>query len=49
MLVGVFIADLANRGQSVGAGLVGMLAAISFGVELLAAVPLGMLSDVMPA
>ena len=49
MLVGVFIADLANRGQSVGAGLVGTLAAISFGVELLAAVPLGMLSDVVPA
>jgi MFS family permease len=45
----VFIADLANRGQSVGAGLVGTLAAISFGVELLAAVPLGMLSDVVPA
>ena len=49
MLVGVFIADLAKRGQSVGAGLVGTLAAISFGVELLAAVPLGMLSDVVPA
>jgi len=49
VLVGVFIADLANRGQSVGAGLVGTLAAISFGVELLAAVPLGMLSDVVPA
>ncbi|HUC75920.1 MAG TPA: hypothetical protein VMS04_11545 [Vicinamibacterales bacterium] len=49
MLVGVFIADLANRGQSVGAGLVGTLAAISFGVELRAAVPLGMLSHVVPA
>ena len=40
---------MANRGQSVGAGLVGTLAAISFGVELLAAIPLGMMSDAVPA
>ena len=45
MLVGVYIADMANRGLNVGAGLVGTLAAISFGAELLGAVPLGMLSD----
>jgi MFS family permease len=49
VLVGVFIAELANRGRPVGAGLVGTLAALSFGVELLAAIPLGMLSDVVPA
>jgi MFS family permease len=47
VLVGVYIADLSNRGHSVGAGLVGTLAAIAFGAELLGAVPLGMLSDVV--
>jgi hypothetical protein len=35
VLVGVYIADLANRGWDIGAGLVGTLAAISFGAELL--------------
>jgi MFS family permease len=45
VLVGVYVADLANRGLGIGAGLVGILAAISFGAELLGAVPLGMLSD----
>jgi MFS family permease len=49
VLVGVYIADLASRGLNVGAALAGMLAAISFGVELLAVVPLGMLSDVLSA
>jgi MFS family permease len=49
VLVGVYIADLANRGLNVGAGLVGTLAAISFGTELLGAVPLGMLSDAVSA
>ena len=49
VLVGVYIADLADRGLPIGAGLVGMLAAISFGAELLGAVPLGMLSDAVPA
>lgn len=49
VLVGVYIAGLANRGLDIGAGLVGTLAAISFGAELLGAVPLGMLSDRVPA
>ena len=49
VLVGVYIADLANRGFNLGAGLVGTLAAISFGAELLGAVPLGMLSDALSA
>jgi MFS family permease len=49
VLVGVYIADLANRGRDIGAGLVGTLAAISFGAELLGAVPLGMLSDAVSA
>ena len=31
VLVGVYIADLADRGLPMGAGLVGTLAAISFG------------------
>ncbi|MGE3508808.1 MAG: MFS transporter [Vicinamibacterales bacterium] len=49
VLVGVYIADLANRGLDIGAGLVGTLAAISFGAELLGAIPLGMLSDAVSA
>lgn len=49
VLVGVYVADLAGRGLNMGAGLVGTLAAISFGAELLGAVPLGMLSDAMSA
>lgn len=49
MLVGVSVADLVDRGLPVGAGLVGTLAAISYGVELSGAVPLGMLSDAVPA
>jgi MFS family permease len=48
VLVGVYLSDLANGGMNVGAGLAGTLAAISFGTELLGAVPLGLLSDVMP-
>jgi MFS family permease len=46
VLVGVYLADLASHGMQVGAGLAGTLAAISFGTELLGAVPLGLLSDV---
>ena len=49
VLVGVYVADLAGRGFNMGAALVGTLAAISFGAELLGAVPLGMLSDAVPA
>ena len=49
VLVGVYVADLASRGFSMGAGLVGTLAAISFGAELLGAVPLGVLSDAVSA
>src|SRR5262245_34242309 len=49
VLVGVYIADLASRGFNMGAGLVGTLAAISFGAELAGAVPLGVLSDAVSA
>lgn len=45
ILVGLYAADLAGRGFSVGAGLVGALAAMSFGAELLGAVPMGVMSD----
>src|SRR5712691_2564615 len=49
VLVGVYGAHLATRGFTMGAGLVGALAAISFGAELIGAVPLGMLSDAVSA
>lgn len=41
----LYLADLANRGAQVNAALVGTLGALSFGAELLFAVPTGMLSD----
>jgi MFS family permease len=49
VLVGLYVADLAGRGFSLGTGWVGTLAAISFGAELLGAVPLGVLSDAVSA
>jgi MFS family permease len=45
VLVGLYLADLANRGAPVNAALAGTLGAVSFGAELLFAVPTGMLSD----
>src|SRR5437763_16613019 len=45
VLVGLYLADLANRGAPVDAALVGTLGARSFGAELIFAVPTGMLSD----
>ncbi|MGH7195120.1 MAG: hypothetical protein ACREJM_16525, partial [Candidatus Saccharimonadales bacterium] len=45
VLVGLYLADLANRGAQVSAALVGVLGAVSFGAELVFAVPMGMLSD----
>jgi len=44
-LAGLYLADLANRGAPVNAALVGTLGAVSFGAELVAAAPMGMLSD----
>jgi len=49
VLVGIYVADLASHGFNIGAGLVGTLAAISFGAELIGAVPLGVLSDAVSA
>src|SRR5712692_2683646 len=45
VLVGIYIADLANRGLSVDAALVGLLAAMSFGAELAGAIPMGVIAD----
>lgn len=45
ILVGLYLADLANRGSKVDAAIVGTLGAISFLAELIGALPMGMLSD----
>jgi len=45
VLVGLYLADLASRGSPVGAGLVGTLGAVSFGAELVGALPMGIASD----
>lgn len=45
ILVGFYLADAASRGAHVDASLVGLIGAVSFGAELLAALPLGILSD----
>lgn len=45
VLVGLYLAQLANRGSTIGAGLVGILGAVSFGAELVAAAPMGIASD----
>jgi MFS family permease len=45
VLVGLYLADLANRGAHLDVALVGVLGAVSFGAELLFAIPAGMLSD----
>jgi MFS family permease len=45
VLVGLYLAQLANRGFAIGAGLVGILGAVSFGAELIAAIPMGIASD----
>jgi len=45
VLVGLYLADLANHGFPISAALVGMLGAVSFGAELTGAVPMGIASD----
>jgi len=47
VLVGIYLADLANRGSKVEAALVGVLGAVSFGAELIGAVPMGLASDAL--
>jgi MFS family permease len=45
VLVGLYLANIASHGSPVGAALVGTLGAISFGAELVGAVPMGIVSD----
>src|SRR5215472_3688075 len=45
VLVGLYLGQLANRGSAIGAGLVGILGAVSFASELVAATPMGIASD----
>jgi MFS family permease len=45
ILVGLYLANLANHGSSVNAALVGTLGAVSFGAELVGALPMGIASD----
>ncbi len=45
ILVGLYIADLANTGAQIGAALAGTLGAMAFGAELIGAIPIGVLSD----
>ena len=47
ILVGLYLGSLANGGSSVNAALVGTLGAVSFGAELVGALPLGVASDVL--
>jgi predicted MFS family arabinose efflux permease len=47
ILVGLYLSAAANRGMPVDAALVGVLGAVSFGAELLASLPMGMLSDAL--
>jgi len=45
VLVGVYVADLANRGLPIDAAVVGVLSATSFGAELAGAIPMGVIAD----
>lgn len=45
VLVGLYLAQLANHGSAIGAGLVGVLGGVSFAAELVTAIPMGIASD----
>jgi MFS family permease len=45
VLVGLYLARLANRGASINVAVVGTLSAVSFAAELVAAAPMGIASD----
>src|SRR5919198_4106823 len=47
VLVGLYLSDLGNRGQKIDAALVGSLGAVSFAAELVGALPMGMLADIV--
>src|SRR5438094_7936420 len=46
VLVGLYLSDLGNRGFNINAALVGVRGAVSFGVELMGAIPMGMLAAI---
>lgn len=46
-LVGFYFADLLRTGRNVEAGLVGTLGALSYGAELVGAIPFGLLADAL--
>ena len=48
VLVGVYLADLSQRGLGATVGFVGVLAAVSYAAELLGSVPMGLLADALP-
>src|SRR5258708_19580219 len=45
VLVGIYLADLANQGFAIDAALVGLLSSMSFGAELAGAIPMGVIAD----
>ena len=45
VLIGLYFSDLGNRGQNVNAVVVGLLGAVTYGTELIGAVPMGVLTD----
>jgi MFS family permease len=47
ILVGLYLAELANAGKRFGPALAGTLGAVAFGSELIGAVPMGVLSDAL--
>lgn len=47
VLVGFYLADLANKGRVIDAALVGTLGAVTFIAELIGALPMGVLSDAL--
>src|SRR6266496_563264 len=49
VLVGLYLADLANHRFPIGAALVCTLGAVSFAAELIGAVPMGIASDALVA
>jgi MFS family permease len=47
ILVGLYLAELANAGTVIGPALAGTLGAMAFGAELVGAIPFGFLSDAL--
>ncbi len=45
ILIGLYLASLRNAGGTQGAGLVGILSAVSFAAELVVSIPMGLASD----